>query len=97
MSRQQAADYRRRATHLRSVAAQIDDAPALRLATHTGPSTWLGPRADASEFALRASIWGAVSAAGELRSTAWVFEQRAAELEAAALAAEAAHAARVAA
>ena len=44
MSHHLANVYRRRARHLRELAWQINDTPALRLHLHAGVDTWRGPR-----------------------------------------------------
>jgi hypothetical protein len=84
MSHEQAAQYRQRATHLRTLALTIESAPPMRLDEDAGVETWFGPRADACRMSLAAAQRCARSAADDLRMRARHFEQTADQLDVAA-------------
>ena len=88
MSHQQAADYRQRAAHLRTLATALENTPAMHLDRLCGVSTWHGPRASACEADLFAAQRGARQAIDDVRATAWRFERTAEELDFVAIAAE---------
>ena len=88
MSHHQAAAYRRRAVHLRSLATQLDTTPSMRLHLYAGVDTWYGPRADACASDLARAQQAVHHAVDELRTQAFTFDRRADELEAAAARAE---------
>lgn len=84
MSYQQAAAYRGRAAHLRSLASQLGTTPSMHLHLHAGVDTWYGPRADACASDLARAQQAVHHAVDELRRQAFTFDRRADELEAAA-------------
>ena len=88
MSHHQAAVYRRRAAHLRSLATQITHTPSMTLHLHAGVDTWYGPRPDACCSELALAQQAVRHAVDELHTQAAVFDRRADELTAAALRAE---------
>ena len=84
MSYEQAAVYRRRAAHLRSLAAQLGSTPSLSLHLHAGVDTWFGPRADACLDDLACAQRAVHHAVDDLRTQAVAFDRHADELAAAA-------------
>lgn len=84
MTHEQAAAYRRRADHLRSLALRIEHTPAMSIEHHADVDTWFGPRPEACRTSIATAQQAARSAAAELRSAAWRFDQHAVALEAAA-------------
>ena len=88
MSHYQAAVYRQRAAHLRTLATQIDATPSMSLHLHAGVDTWYGPRPDSCMTDLVAAQRAVRDAADDLQRQAFTFERRADELEAAAIRAE---------
>lgn len=88
MSYEQAAVYRRRAAHLRSLATQLGTTPSLSLHLHAGVDTWYGPRAEACANDLALAQQAVRHAVDDLRTQAFAFDRRADELEAAAALAE---------
>lgn len=85
MTHQQAAVYLERATHLRTLAAALEDTPSMHLDHLCGSDTWFGPRADACRRALGAAQRAVRGAVDDLRATAWRFERTAEQLHLAAL------------
>ena len=81
-----AAEYRRRATELRSLAARLEDSPVLRLHEGAGVETWASPGADACRTTLADDQVRLRNAAAELRQQAWWYEHQADALDAAAAA-----------
>jgi hypothetical protein len=88
MSHQQAAVYRQRAAHLRTLAAKLEHTPSMYLERDAGVDTWFGPRADACCQALAAAQRTARDAVDDLRTRAWHFDRTAEQLETAAVAAD---------
>jgi len=84
MSYDHAANARQRATHLRTLAAQMVHTPAMSLHVHAGVDTWHGPRADACIDQLRRAQQQVHRAADELDARALRLEREAEALEAAA-------------
>ena len=83
MSAQQVARLRQRAAHLRDFAARMERTPALKLGDRAGVDTWRGPKAHGCEADLHRYRQRIHAEADGLRTQAWLFEQRAAEIEAA--------------
>jgi hypothetical protein len=88
MSHYQAAVYRQRAAHLRTLATKIENTPSMSLHLHAGVDTWYGPRPDACATDLAIAQHAAREAVDDLRTQAFTFDRRADELEAAAIRAE---------
>ncbi len=84
MSYQEAAHYRRRAAHLRSLSHRMTSNAAMSLHLHTGVDTWYGPRADSCTTDLARAQQNVRDAADDLIRQAIGFELRADELDAAA-------------
>ncbi len=85
MSHAQAAHYRRRAAHLRSLAHQMTHTPSMTLQTHATVETWHGPCADACANDLATAQRALHLAIDDLGDRAWRFDRNADELEAAAV------------
>ena len=83
MPHHQAATFRQRAAHLRTLATEMTNTPSMSLHQHAGVDTWYGPRADACAAELARAQHAVREAADELRTRAFVFDRRAEELEAA--------------
>lgn len=81
MSYSQAAQLRRRARRLRTLAQTIERTPALTLERHANEDTWRGQRPLLCRNLLLANQTQLHSAAEGLRWQAFLFERRAAELE----------------
>jgi hypothetical protein len=81
-----AADYRRRAAELRSLAVRLEDSPVLRLHEDAGVDTWASPGADTCRTTLADDQVRLRNAAAELRQQAWWYEQQADALDAVAAA-----------
>lgn len=88
MSHDQAAVYRRRATHLRTLAHEMTHTPAMTLHTHATVDTWQGPCADACTNDLVAAQRAVHVAVDDLGDQAWRFDRHADDLEAAAFRAD---------
>jgi len=91
MSHHLANVYRRRARHLRQLAWQMNDSPALRLHIHAGVDTWHGPRPLASTSDLRRAQDEIHREIDDLQVRATRFDREADRLDAVAYAASAAH------
>lgn len=85
MSHAQAAQYRRRATHLRTLASQMQHTPSMTLQTHATVDTWHGPCAQECNQNLATAQRAVHFAIDDLDSRAWRFDRDADELEAAAI------------
>jgi hypothetical protein len=85
MPHSQANDYRQRAAHLRTLAAQIEHTPSMTLHLHASVDTWYGPRPDLCASDLALAQQAARDAAVDLRNQAFRFDRRADELDADAL------------
>jgi len=79
-----AADLRRRAHHLRELAASIEAMPAMSLDRNAGDETWHGQRPLLCRTLLARNQQQLHRAADELRSHAYRLEREADELEASA-------------
>jgi hypothetical protein len=88
MPHHQAADYRRRATQLRTLAARLENTPSMSLHLHAGVDTWRGPRPDACVTDLAVAQRAVRDAADELQVRAFAFDRLADDLETAAIRAE---------
>lgn len=78
-----AADHaRRRARHLRSIAVRIEQSPVMWLEQFAGDDTWAGRRPLLCRATLQANLAQLHRSADELRWQAYVFEQRAVQLDA---------------
>ena len=88
MPHHQAADYRRRATQLRTLAARLENTPSMSLHLHAGVDTWYGPRPDACLTELARARQAVRDAADELQVRAVAFDRLADDLETAAIRAE---------
>ena len=73
---------RRRVSELRSLAAAIESSAVMRLEHLAGEDTWRGGRPTLCRTLLTTNLHQLHQAADDLRWQAWLFEQRAAELEA---------------
>jgi hypothetical protein len=82
MPHDQAAVYRRRAAHLRTLATQIESTPSMSLHLHAGVDTWYGPRPDACATDLALAQGAAREAIDDLRRQAFIFDRLADEYEA---------------
>lgn len=91
MSHHLANVYRRRAQHLRQLAWQMNDSPALRLHIHADVDTWHGPRPLASISDLRRAQDEIHREIDDLQVRASRFDREADRLDAVAYAASAAH------
>lgn len=91
MSHAQAALYRRRAAHLRTLAHQLTHTPSMFLQSHSTVDTWHGPRAEECNGDLAAAQRDVNVAIDDLTGRAWRFDRTADELEAAALRADTAN------
>lgn len=80
MLQTEAAAYRRRATHLRSLAARLRATPSMTLHVHGGVGTWHGPRADECMADLGRAQQRMRDAADELVTRAFHLERDADEL-----------------
>ena len=83
MPHDQAAAYRQRAAHLRTLATEMANTPAMSLHLHAGVDTWYGPRANACITELAGAQHAVREAVDDLRTRAFVFDRRAEELDAA--------------
>ncbi len=88
MSHHQAAVYRQRAAHLRTLASQLAHTPSMSLHLHAGVDTWYGPRPDACAADLALAQQAVHNAIDDLHAQAFAFDRRADELAAAAFRAE---------
>lgn len=82
MPHHQAATYRQRAAHLRTLATEMANTPSMSLHLHAGVDTWYGPRADACITELAGAQHAIREAVDDLRTRAFVFDRRAEELNA---------------
>lgn len=73
---------RRRAHHLRRLAENIEASPVMHLDRYGDADTWRGSRPELCRATLAANQHQLHSAADDLRSNAYRFEQQAQELEA---------------
>ena len=85
MSHAQAAHYRRRAAHLRTLAYQMQHTPSMTLQTHATVDTWHGPCAQECNQNLASAQRAVHLAIDDLGDRAWRFDRDADELEAAAI------------
>jgi hypothetical protein len=85
MSHEDAAVYRRRAAHLRSLSRQLTTTSSMSLHLHAGADTWYGPRAEACVAELCRAQHDVRDAADDLIGQAIRFERFADDLDAAAL------------
>ena len=88
MSHAQAAQYRRRAAHLRTLAYQMQHTPSMTLQTHATVDTWHGPCAEECTQSLASAQRAMHLAIDDLGGRAWRFDRYADELEAAAIQAD---------
>ena len=88
MSHAQAAHYRRRAAHLRTLAHQMQTTPSMSLQTHSTVDTWHGPCAQRCNDELARAQRAVHAATDELAVRAWRVDRTADDLEAAAVHAE---------
>jgi hypothetical protein len=88
MSHAHAARYRGRAAHLRTLAYQMGHTPSMTLQSHATVDTWHGPCADECNQKLAIAQRAMHLAIDDLDDTAWRFDRRADELEAAAIQAD---------
>ncbi len=88
MSHAQAAYYRRRADHLRTLAHQMRNTPSMTLQTHTTVDTWQGPRAQECTQNLATAQRAVHLAIDDLGDHAWRFDRHADDLEASAIRAD---------
>jgi len=88
MSHRQAAAYRQRATHLRTLANQIAGTPSMSLHRHADVDTWYGPRADACATELAGAQQAVREAVDDLHTQAFAFDRHADELDATAIRAQ---------
>ena len=88
MSHYQAAVYRQRAAHLRTLATKIENTPSMSLHLHAGVDTWYGPRPDACATDLALAQQAVRDAIDDLHTQAFAFDRRADELTAAGIRAE---------
>lgn len=88
MSHAQAAHYRRRAAHLRTLAYQMGHTPSMTLQTHATVDTWTGPCAQECTQNLETAQRAVHLAIDDLGDRAWRFDRHADDLEAAALQAD---------
>lgn len=91
MSHHLANVYRRRARHLRQLASQMNDTPALRLHIHAGVDTWHGPRPLACTEDLRRAQDEVRREIDDLHARSIRFDREADRLDAIANATAAAH------
>lgn len=85
MSHADAIDLRRRARRLRDLASRIEGSPALSLERAAGDDTWRGHRPTLCVALLHSNQAQLHREVEQLRWQAYLFERRAAELDAAAL------------
>lgn len=78
---------RQRAHRLRRYAEQIEHTPAMSLERHATVDTWRGPRPEECLRLLHSAQHRIHEAADDLRLRAWLLDQHADELDAAAAAA----------
>lgn len=88
MSHAQAAHFRRRAAHLRTLAAQMQLTPSMTLQSHATVDTWYGPCAQQCNDTLAAAQRSVHLAIDDLGDRAWRFDRHADDLEAAAIRAD---------
>lgn len=88
MSHTQAALYRRRAAHLRTLAYQMQHTPSMNLQTHATADTWHGPCAQECNQSLATAQRAVHLAIDDLGNRSWRFDRDADELEAAAIRAD---------
>ncbi len=79
-------ELRQRARHLRDLASSIEALPVMSLEGYAADDTWRGPRPMLCRSMLGRNQQQLHAAADDLRSHAHLFEQRAAELDAIAVA-----------
>lgn len=72
---------RRRAGELRTLATTIEGGPVMRLEQLAGDSTWRGVRPTLCRTLLTTNVQQLHRAADDLRWQAWLFDQRADELD----------------
>ena|GEM_PF-698838 len=72
---------RRRAAELRALATTIEAGPVMRLEQLAGDDTWRGLRPTLCRTLLATNVHQLHQAADDLRWQAWLFEQRADELD----------------
>ena len=85
MSHAQAAHYRRRAAHLRTLAYHMQHTPSMSLQTHATVDTWHGPCAQECNENLATAQRAVHLAIDDLGGRAWRFDRLADDLEAAAI------------
>ena len=85
MSHAQAAHYRRRAAHLRTLAYQMQHTPSMTLQTHATVDTWHGPCAQGCTQDLATAQRAVHLAIDDLGIRAWRFDRHADDLEGAAV------------
>lgn len=73
--------FRRRAAELRALATTIEAGPVMRLEQLAGDDTWRGLRPTLCRTLLATNVHQLHQAADDLRWQAWLFEQRADELD----------------
>lgn len=88
MSHAQAAHFRRRAAHLRTLAHQMQHTPSMTLQSHSTVDTWHGPCAQRCNEELAIAQRAVHLAIDDLGDRAWRFDRTADDLEAAAIRAE---------
>ena len=88
MSHAQAAHYRRRAAHLRTLAYQMRHTPSMTLQSHATVDTWHGPCAQECNQNLANAQRAVYLAIDDLGDRSWRFDRYADELEAAAIQAD---------
>ncbi|MBV1894713.1 MAG: hypothetical protein KUG57_11730 [Ilumatobacteraceae bacterium] len=76
-----AAQLRRRAQHLRTLASEMESTPALSLGQHAGEETWCGSRPELCRSALKANHQRLHASADSLREQAYLFVRHANEIE----------------
>jgi cell division inhibitor SulA len=76
-----AEQLRRRAAELRALAEAIETSPVMHLEHLAGDDTWRGGRPTLCRTLLATNLHQLHQAADDLRWQAWLFEQRAVELE----------------
>ena len=79
-------EYRRRAAHLRRLAARLDAVPLADVESWAGPDTWRSAGADHCRQQLAIDRQRLAHAADELRERAWMFDRQADAVDAAAAA-----------
>ena len=79
-------EYRRRAAHLRRLAARLEDVPLADVESWAGPDTWRSAGADHCRQQLAIDRQRIAHAADEVRERAWGFERHSDAVDAAAAA-----------